>query len=207
MKKLLITILSVFLLFNCKQNDSSNYYVNGVSKAVTTNTMNTNEQDNTGDFRIAEHNTVFFGGLMQVSFTVGAFYIASHFYGMDWKGGLFIGFLVAWIVVKMRLAFWSKISGGLILFGVFLLVLVMVPGVGRSINGSSRWIGFGPLGMQVSEFVKLAVVLYVASYLVMRHQEVQTNVIGFIKPMILLAIIALLAGCTQPVGGAFGLKT
>lgn len=105
---------------------------------------------------------------------------------------LIIGTLAAWIIIKSRLAFWSNISGSLVLLGIFLLVIVMVPGIGRSVNGSSRWIGFGPFGMQVSEFVKLAVVLYLASYLVRRNQEVQTNILGFIKPMILLGIIGIL---------------
>lgn len=105
---------------------------------------------------------------------------------------LILGFLISWIILKSRLSFWSDISSSLILAGIFLLVIVMVPGVGRSINGSSRWIGFGPFGLQVSEFVKLAVVLYLAGYLVRRNHEVQTNIVGFIKPMILLGIIGIL---------------
>lgn len=103
-----------------------------------------------------------------------------------------IGFLMSWIVIRIRMVTWERLSGTLILASIFLLVIVMVPGVGRSLNGSSRWIGFGPFGLQVSEFVKLAVVLYMAGYLVRRYHEVQTQLIGFIKPMTILGIIGLL---------------
>ena len=76
-----------------------------------------------------------------------------------------------------------------------LLVLVLVPGIGRRINGSMRWIGFGPLTFQPSELAKLAVVLYMGSYLMRRQDEVRTGWWGFAKPMavVLIGVALLLA--------------
>jgi cell division protein FtsW len=105
---------------------------------------------------------------------------------------LVLGILVVLIVVRISMKFWCKISVFLLLFGMLLLVLVLVPGIGRQVNGSMRWIGFGPIGVQVSEFMKLAVVIYLAGYLVRRNVEVRTKVSGFVKPMVMLGIIAIL---------------
>lgn len=80
----------------------------------------------------------------------------------------------------------------LLLFAMALLTLVLIPGIGRQINGSNRWLGFGFLGMQVSELAKLFVVIYMASYLQRHLDKVQKQFSGFIKPIIVLGIIAVL---------------
>jgi cell division protein FtsW len=64
--------------------------------------------------------------------------------------------------------------------------------VGTEVNGSHRWLRFGPLNMQPSEFAKLAIVLFLASYLVRRQEEVVDTIKGFIKPLIVLTVFALL---------------
>ncbi|MFN3233981.1 MAG: putative lipid II flippase FtsW [Gammaproteobacteria bacterium] len=85
-----------------------------------------------------------------------------------------------------------EMSVFIFLFAVICLVLVLIPHLGHSINGSRRWLGIGSLGMQVSEFAKLAVILYLAGYLVRRNEEVRTTFVGFVKPMCLLGVVALL---------------
>ena len=105
---------------------------------------------------------------------------------------LILGLLVAGIVIRIEMKFWYKVSSLLLMFGIFLLVLVLVPGIGREVNGSMRWIGFGPLGLQVSEFVKLAVIIYLAGYLVRHQEEIQIRLRGFIKAMCLLGIVSIL---------------
>ena len=67
-----------------------------------------------------------------------------------------------------------------------------MPGIGRHVNGSVRWIGFGPIGIQVSELAKLVAIIYMADYLTRRNIEVQTQISGFLKPMILLGLMSLL---------------
>jgi len=101
-----------------------------------------------------------------------------------------LGILVVLIVVRIRIKFWYKISSVLLVGSLFLLVLVLVPGLGHSVNGSTRWISFGPIGLQVSELAKMAIVLYLSGYLVRRNEEVRTQISGFIKPMIVLGLMA-----------------
>jgi cell division protein FtsW len=103
-----------------------------------------------------------------------------------------IGVVVSIGVLKVEMNTWQAMSGKILLLGLVLLVLVLIPGIGHEVNGSRRWIGFGFVNIQVSEFIKLAMVLYLAGYLVRRNQEVQTKFSGFLKPMVVLAIIALL---------------
>ena len=105
---------------------------------------------------------------------------------------LTIGLTVAWVVLQLPLEFWEKISGYLFLASIFLLMLVLVPGIGRQVNGSIRWISCGPISLQVSEFAKFAIIIYISGYLLRRQDEVRISVKGFIKPVILLVIVSAL---------------
>lgn len=102
------------------------------------------------------------------------------------------GGLVLLVLVRVPLKFWYESSGTLLFTGMFLLVLILVPGLGHQVNGSTRWLSFGPIGIQVSEFVKLAIILYLAGYLTRRNDEVRTQISGFIKPMAILGVIVCL---------------
>lgn len=103
-----------------------------------------------------------------------------------------MGLLAAAMVMRTRLVYWEKAGGLLLALGILLLVLVLIPGVGRVVNGSSRWIPFGIFNLQASEPVKLCVIVYLAGYLVRRGQEVRETLSGFLRPIALLAAIALL---------------
>ena len=103
---------------------------------------------------------------------------------------LFLGMITVFFVKRIPLGFWEEISGYLLLASMFLLMLVLVPGIGREVNGSTRWLRLGLFSLQVSEFAKFAVVIYSASYLLRRQDEVRANIKGFIKPLMLLGIIS-----------------
>lgn len=105
---------------------------------------------------------------------------------------LILGIVLGGVVVQVEIATWEK-SGGMLLLAVMLmLAIVLLPGIGHSVNGSARWIGFGPFRMQVSELAKFAVVVYMAGYLLRRHDEIQRCLSGFLKPMAVLGVIAVL---------------
>ena len=89
---------------------------------------------------------------------------------------------------------WEKLGWVLLVLSLVLLALVLVPGIGREVNGSMRWLKIGPISMQASEVAKLFMLIYLAGYLVRRLQEVRSQWSGFIKPMLvmLLAIVLLL---------------
>ncbi len=102
--------------------------------------------------------------------------------------GLALGVLVLFTPLK----FWQQ-SGPLILFvGLLLLVAVLIPGVGREINGSARWIPLGVFNLQVSELIKLAMVIYLAGYLVRHKVTVKKTFKGFFIPMLVLSLLAVL---------------
>ena len=105
---------------------------------------------------------------------------------------LILGFLLGSIVVQFEVALWKKLDGLFLLGVILLLALVLVPGIGHAVNGSARWIGMGPFRIQVSELAKLAVVIYMAGYLFRRNLEIKYSFSGFLKPMGILTIIALL---------------
>ncbi len=105
---------------------------------------------------------------------------------------LLVGITVAFFVLYIPLSFWEKTGGYLLLASIFLLMLVLVPGIGHQVNGSIRWLGFGPISLQVSEFAKFAVIIYSAGYLLRRQDEIRAGVKGFLKPLILLGIISSL---------------
>jgi cell division protein FtsW len=105
---------------------------------------------------------------------------------------LSVGLVIAVIVMRVDSRFWEKISMPLLLVCLILLILVLIPGIGRLVNGSRRWLALGPIGIQVSELAKLTMVLYVSGYLVRQRHQIHQNLLGFIKPMIVLAVVAVL---------------
>lgn len=72
------------------------------------------------------------------------------------------------------------------------MVLVLIPGIGREVNGAKRWIGFGLFNLQPSELAKLFTVVFIAGYLVRRQDEVREKLSGFLKPMLVLGPMAVL---------------
>lgn len=105
---------------------------------------------------------------------------------------LLLGAVTAFVVVHVPLSWVRKMSGILILLSLLSLVAVVIPGIGREVNGSMRWVSLGFMNVQPSEFAKLATVLYMASYLERRRAEVQSKWSGFIKPLLVLALLAVL---------------
>lgn len=103
-----------------------------------------------------------------------------------------IGIVAAYAVFRLRLAVWEKSGMLLLALALVLLVVVLLPGVGKTVNGSTRWIPLGIFNLQVSELVKLFLLVYVAGYLVRHGEAVRTSLWGFIKPMLLVGVAGLL---------------
>ena len=103
-----------------------------------------------------------------------------------------IGFVVAVITVRLPLAVWEKYGPHLIITSLVFLCLVLIPGIGKEVNGSRRWIDLGLFTVQVSETVKLFVIVYLAGYLVRRGYLVQTTFGGFLRPLGLICFAGAL---------------
>lgn len=103
-----------------------------------------------------------------------------------------LGVLIGSFIMKFEIAKWEKMGGYLLLVVMLMLALVLIPGIGHHVNGSARWLGYGPLSFQVSELTKFIVVIYMAGYLVRRNIEIRSQLSGFLKPMAILSVIAIL---------------
>jgi cell division protein FtsW len=103
-----------------------------------------------------------------------------------------LGLLLAALVLRVKLVVWERGSFVWLALALALLTLVLIPGLGREVNGSVRWLVLGPLRLQVSEPAKLLLILYLAGYLVRRGEEVRTQVAGFLKPMGVMVLAAIL---------------
>lgn len=100
---------------------------------------------------------------------------------------LIAGIIAASLVLTQPIIRWQKYGPYLLVVGIALLILVLF--VGKTVNGSTRWLAIGGITFQVSEVVKLFVVVYLAGYLVRRTDELQTQIKGFAKPLMVLALI------------------
>ncbi len=105
---------------------------------------------------------------------------------------LLIGLALGAFASRVPVAAWQRMSWLLLFAAFLLLIVVLVPGLGRRVNGSMRWIGVGPLTLQPSEFAKFAVVAYMSAYLLRRQDEVRSSWSGFIKPMAVVGIVVFL---------------
>ena len=117
-----------------------------------------------------------------------------------------IGVIIAYMAVRTPMKFWQTHNRLLMAVGLVLLVLVLIPGIGRHVNGSRRWLNLGIVTLQASEFVKLASILYLANYLDRFHERIQTELRGFIIPMIVLGIMGVLL-LMEPDFGAVSVLT
>ena len=92
------------------------------------------------------------------------------------------------------------------LAGVVLLALVLVPGIGREVNGSTRWLGFGRFNVQPSELAKLFFVIYLAGDVVRREAKIRLARFGVFKPLAVLVVVSVLLFCEPDHGTIFVLS-
>jgi cell division protein FtsW len=123
---------------------------------------------------------------------------------------LALGIVACGLTMMIPMAEVQKHSGRLLLIAAVLLVLVLLPGIGREVNGAKRWIGVGLFNVQPSELAKVFAVTFLAAYLVRRQKQVREKWMGFFAPFfVLLPIAGLLLlepdfGATVVMFGAAG---
>ncbi|WP_181901609.1 cell division protein FtsW [Thalassotalea euphylliae] len=108
------------------------------------------------------------------------------------RHGIYIGLslLIAGFTLQIPMSWWHQNSGKLLLLAIALLLVVLA--VGRTVNGSTRWIVLGPITIQAAEPAKLFFFCYLSAYLVRRRDEVMENIKGFAKPLIVFGVLAML---------------
>ncbi len=103
-----------------------------------------------------------------------------------------LGITMSMIILAMKMDWLQKLSRILMVIAILLLLVVLIPQIGVKINGARRWINLGFARFQVVEAVKLAMIVYLAGYIVRHKQGVQSRFFGVIKPIILAVVIAFL---------------
>jgi cell division protein FtsW len=114
-----------------------------------------------------------------------------------------IGLICGVVVFQIPLRLWQDMAPGLFLFGVALLVIVLIPHIGRSVNGAQRWLPLGLVNLQPSEMMKLFTVLYAADYTTRKLDAMSSFRHGFLPMAAVILLVGFLL-LREPDFGAFG---
>ncbi|MES2831290.1 MAG: putative lipid II flippase FtsW [Pseudomonadota bacterium] len=114
-----------------------------------------------------------------------------------------IAIVASTFAFRLRIADWQRIAPYLFVITLLLLMLVLVPGIGKGVNGAKRWLSFKMFNLQPSELMKLFVVLYAADYTVRKQQFMHQLTKGFLPMAAAVALVGLLL-LLEPDLGAFG---
>ena len=145
-------------------------------------------------------------GLIMVtsaSMSIAAKNLGDPFYFLErqFAFGL-IGVLCACMLTRVPVQLWDKWGLPLLVLGLSLLLLVLIPGLGATVNGARRWMRIGPMNFQVSELAKVLVLIWVCSYCVRKRAELTQSFPGLVKPVALLGVTALLLVLEPDFGAA-----
>ena len=105
---------------------------------------------------------------------------------------LCLGAVLIFITYLVPAKLWSSLSRLWIMLSLILLILVLIPGIGRELNGSRRWLALGGFTIQVSELVKVAIVVFLSTYLNKYRQEIEQDWRHFAKLLLMLAVVTVL---------------
>ncbi len=146
-----------------------------------------------------------FGVIMVASASID---FAAQVYGDPWffvkrhLVFLLLAIICSFLVYSLPVEMWNRIAILLLLVGVGLLIAVLIPGVGKTVNGAQRWISLGPISVQASEVAKFCFIIFFASFLARRTSEFQTRWSAFFKLIGILGIFVLLVLLEPDFGSA-----
>jgi cell division protein FtsW len=128
-------------------------------------------------------------------------YAPMHFFA---RQALFIviGLLAGWITVMVPVNFWERHAPKLFVVALALLMIVLIPHIGKGVNGARRWLPLGVMNFQPSELAKLAIAMYAANYMV-RKMEVKENFVRAVWPMAAALAFTGMLLLAEPDMGAF----
>ena len=129
-------------------------------------------------------------------------YGAPFFYVIRQLQAIAIGLAAATALALCPMSAWQHLGPMLLLFALALLVFVLVPGVGNTVNGATRWVSMGGITVQVSEPARLALLLYLAGYAVRQQDALQSRFGGLLRPMLVLILAAALMLAEPDFGAA-----
>lgn len=138
---------------------------------------------------------------------------ASYFFAQDRYGDPFvffrkqlvalgIGVTLLLVISRVRLQWFERIANPMLLAVVLMLIAVLLPGLGVTRAGARRWLGFGALNLQPSEFAKIAVVLYLARSIARKHERMTQFAAGVLPHLMVVGLCTLLVAAQPDFGTA-----
>ena len=115
---------------------------------------------------------------------------------------LVLSFAAGLLAFQVKLETWEKVAPWLFVASLLLLIIVLIPHIGKGVNGARRWLGMGPISFQPSELAKFSVLLYAANYMV-RKMEVKERFFRAVLPMAAAVAIVGMLLLAEPDMGAF----
>ena len=132
------------------------------------------------------------GGLVilaSASITVSDGVAGQPFFYLERQmGAAVLGAIAAAFCVFVPMRAWQSVGPLMFLLGIALLAVVLLPGVGYTVNGSTRWLRIGVMNLQVSEPARLCLLIYLAGYLVRQNKVLREKFSGFLRPMLVLSL-------------------
>ncbi len=133
---------------------------------------------------------------------------ASTVYNNPWyfsirhAAHLLLSIALGLLILSIPTRFW-KTWGWLMFFVAFaLLIAVLIPGIGKKVNGSQRWLPLGPITLQASEAAKFCSIIFFACFLTNCHGKLQARWIELAKPLLILFVLIVLLLLEPDFGGA-----
>jgi cell division protein FtsW len=103
-----------------------------------------------------------------------------------------LGLLLGAMTFSVRMKAWEQSGFWLLAFAFFLLMIVLIPGIGVKVNGARRWLDFGAFRLQASEPARLALIIYLVGFVVRRQDDVQATFKGLLKPLVPVVLASAL---------------
>lgn len=126
----------------------------------------------------------------------------SHYFLMRHAVFLAVGIGCGLVAFQLPMATWERLAPAFFVGGVVLLIVVLIPGVGREVNGAQRWLSLGPVNLQPSELMKVCAALYAADYTVRKLDDMASFKRGFLPMMAVILFVGFLL-LREPDFGAF----
>lgn len=146
---------------------------------------------------------IFISAVILIAIGIIMIYSASSIYAMErYKDSFFflkrhvsfiaIGAVLAFLAMSIDYRVLRKLSFPILFLSVFLLMLVLIPGIGREVSGARRWFRFKFISFQPSELANLAVIIYIADFISRKKDRLKEFFRGFLPPIAVLGCIAVL---------------
>lgn len=130
------------------------------------------------------------------------YHISEHYFFVRHVISLVVALFGAYIVWHIPMKAWEKMAFPFFLFGLFLLGAVFIPGIGKSTNGACRWIPLGLFNLQVTEVMKIAVLIYAADFTVRKQNYMHSVKKGLLPMLLVMGLVGFLV-LKEPDLGAY----